>query len=74
MLRAMHPEDLERLWEFNNDLEVELFGGGGPPYPQSLARLKADFEREWAKGGAGRYKLWHRSRRQVHRPLRLVRV
>jgi RimJ/RimL family protein N-acetyltransferase len=51
MLRAMRPEDLERLWEFNNDLEVELFGGGDPPYPQSLARLRADFEREWAKGG-----------------------
>ena len=50
-LRAMRREDLPRLWEFNNDLEVELAGGGDPPMPQSLERLQADFDREAAAGG-----------------------
>ncbi|MGH9173822.1 MAG: GNAT family N-acetyltransferase [Vicinamibacterales bacterium] len=50
-LRAMRREDLPRLWEFNNDLAVELAGGGDPPMPQSFARLVADWEREVAKGG-----------------------
>ncbi len=50
-LRAMRREDLPRLWEFNNDLEVELAGGGDPPMPQSFDRLVADWEREAAKGG-----------------------
>ena len=50
-LRAMRREDLPRLWEFNNDLEVELAGGGDPPMPQSFERLVADWERETAKGG-----------------------
>lgn len=51
MLRAVKREDLERLLEFNNDLEVELSGGGGPPYPQALPRLQAEFDSDWAKGG-----------------------
>jgi RimJ/RimL family protein N-acetyltransferase len=51
LLRALARDDLERLWEFNNDLEVELAGGGDPPMPQSLERLQADFDRETAKGG-----------------------
>jgi RimJ/RimL family protein N-acetyltransferase len=50
-LRALTRDDLVRLWEFNNDLEVELAGGGDPPMPQSLERLQADFDREAAKGG-----------------------
>lgn len=50
-LRAMRREDLLRLWEFNNDLEVELAGGGDPPMPQSFERLVADWEREAARGG-----------------------
>jgi RimJ/RimL family protein N-acetyltransferase len=43
--------DLVRLWAFNNDLDVELAGGGDPPLPQSLERLQADFDRDSAKGG-----------------------
>jgi hypothetical protein len=37
--RSQEQEDLPTLWAFNNDLEVELNGGGDPPIPQSLARL-----------------------------------
>jgi RimJ/RimL family protein N-acetyltransferase len=51
LLRALTRGDLGRLWTFNNDLEVELAGGGDPPMPQPLERLQADFDREAAKGG-----------------------
>jgi RimJ/RimL family protein N-acetyltransferase len=50
-LRSIAREDLPRLWEFNNDLEVELAGGGDPPTPQSFARLQAEYEQEASKGG-----------------------
>jgi len=50
-LRARERDDLARLWEFDNDLAVELAGGGDPPMPQAHARLLAEFEREVAKGG-----------------------
>lgn len=50
-LRAISRDDLPRLCEFNNDLVVELAGGGDPPYPQSLARLQAEFDQDAAKGG-----------------------
>lgn len=50
-LRSLTDADLERLWQFNNDLEVELAGGGDPPMPQSLARLRAEYEQDAAKGG-----------------------
>jgi RimJ/RimL family protein N-acetyltransferase len=50
-LRAMTREDLPRLCAFNNDLAVELASGGDPPYPQSLARLEAEFDQEASKGG-----------------------
>jgi RimJ/RimL family protein N-acetyltransferase len=51
LLRAMAREDLEKLCQFNNDLEVELAGGGDPPMPQSLARLQAEFDEQASKGG-----------------------
>ena len=51
LLRAITRDDLESLWQFNNDIEVELAGGGDPPMPQSLARLQAEYESEIAKGG-----------------------
>jgi RimJ/RimL family protein N-acetyltransferase len=51
ILRAMTRDDLPRLCEFNNDLEVELAGGGDPPIPQTLARLEAEFDQNAAKGG-----------------------
>jgi hypothetical protein len=50
-LRAIERDDLTRLWAFNNDVEVELAGGGDPPMPQSLARLEAEFDQDAAKGG-----------------------
>lgn len=50
-LRAMPREDLERLCVFNNDIEVEVAGGGDPPLPQSLAGLQADFDANLGKGG-----------------------
>jgi RimJ/RimL family protein N-acetyltransferase len=50
-LRSIAREDLGRLCEFNNDLDVELAGGGDPPIPQSLARLQAEFDQDAAKGG-----------------------
>lgn len=51
VLRSMSRTDLPILWAFNNDLEIELAGGGDPPIPQSLARLEATFDQETAKGG-----------------------
>lgn len=51
LLRAITREDLERLWQFNNDVEVELASGGDPPMPQSFARLQAEYESDIAKGG-----------------------
>ena len=46
ILRALTRDDLERICRFNNDLEVELAGGGDPPEPQSLERLQAEFDRD----------------------------
>jgi RimJ/RimL family protein N-acetyltransferase len=50
-LRAIEREDLPLLLAYNNDIEVELAGGGDPPLPQSLARLQAEFDQEAGKGG-----------------------
>lgn len=50
-LRAIEREDLPTWWAFNNDVDVEIAGGGDPPYPQSLARLQAEFENDAARGG-----------------------
>ena len=51
ILRAMRRDDLERLCQFNNDVEVELAGGGDPPVPQSLERLQAEFGAKAGRGG-----------------------
>lgn len=50
VLRGIRREDLEAIWAFNNDLEVEVAGGGNPPIPQSLQRLQAEFDQDAAKG------------------------
>lgn len=50
-LRGLTRDDLPRIHEFNNDLDVELAGGGDTPMPQAFERLVADFEREVAAGG-----------------------
>ena len=41
-LRAIERDDVPIIHVINNDIEVELAGGGDPPYPQSLARAYAD--------------------------------
>jgi len=51
ILRALKREDLLRQWQFNNDLEMEIAGGGDPPEPQSLARLEAEFDESVSRGG-----------------------
>lgn len=51
ILRAMTRDDLLRLWQFNNDMQVELAGGGDPPLPQSLDRLQAEFDAKISGGG-----------------------
>jgi RimJ/RimL family protein N-acetyltransferase len=51
VLRALEKSDLPKLLAFNNDVEVELAGGGDPPMPQSMARLEADFEEHSRRGG-----------------------
>ena len=47
-LRALRRDDLPHLLAFNNDLAVELAGGGDPPMPQSLERLQAEFDQNGA--------------------------
>lgn len=51
VLRAIEREDLPWLWAFNNNLQVEVAGGGDPPMPQSLARLQAEFDQDAGRGG-----------------------
>ncbi|MEI2689094.1 MAG: GNAT family protein [Anaerolineae bacterium] len=51
VLRALSRDDLPRLHQFNNDIEVELAGGGDPPLPQSLERLQVEFDAGLASGG-----------------------
>jgi RimJ/RimL family protein N-acetyltransferase len=51
ILRAVRREDLPLLHQYNNDLAVELAGGGDPPMPQALARLEAEYEQQWSGGG-----------------------
>jgi len=50
-LRAIERQDLPLLHAFNNDLAVELAGGGDPPIPQALARVEADFNQQTGNGG-----------------------
>ncbi len=47
----MSRDDLVQLCRFNNDVEIELSGGGDPPAPQSLERLQAQFDADVSKGG-----------------------
>lgn len=50
-LRSISRDDLERQCQFNNDVEVEVAGGGDPPMPQSLARLQAEYDQNASRGG-----------------------
>src|SRR5688500_10481229 len=51
ILRAIERDDLERLHTINNNLAVELAGGGDPPMPQSMARLMAEDDSNASHGG-----------------------
>ena len=51
ILRAMKREDLQRQWIFNNDIEIEILGGGDPPEAQAIERLEAEFDENTRKGG-----------------------
>ncbi len=51
ILRPVQREDLPLLNRYNNDLAVELAGGGDPPMPQPLPMLEAEYEQNWSKGG-----------------------
>ena len=48
-LRAVTREDLPRLLDFWNDVEVQLAGGGDPPRPTALERLQKTLDREAAE-------------------------
>ena len=50
-LRAIERDDGTTIHAINNDVAVELAGGGDPPWPQSFARVVADFERDASGGG-----------------------
>lgn len=50
-LRAIERDDIPSIHAINNDVEVELAGGGDPPWPQSLAQAYADYDRRAAEGG-----------------------
>ncbi len=50
-LRGITRDDLPDIWRFNNDLEVELAGGGDPPKPQAFERLLSEFDRDSSMGG-----------------------
>ncbi len=51
LLRAIERDDIPAIHAINNDVAVELAGGGDPPWPQSLARAYADFDRRAGEGG-----------------------
>jgi RimJ/RimL family protein N-acetyltransferase len=50
LLRALRRDDLQRQWQFNNDVAFELAGGGDPWEPQSLSRLEARFDESLSSG------------------------
>lgn len=50
-MRAVNREDLPRIYEFNNDVEVELLGGGDAPMPRPLAYWQNRFDEGSAKKG-----------------------
>lgn len=51
VLRALERTDLALVHAFNNDLAVELAGGGDHPMPQSMARLESEFDQRASAGG-----------------------
>ncbi len=52
VLRGIRREDLPRLWELRNDLELQGLVSSAPPEPASLARLEAEFDKRASEGGS----------------------
>jgi RimJ/RimL family protein N-acetyltransferase len=52
-LRGVERDDLPRLWEIYNDLEVEHRSSDTPPVPTSLAKVQARFEARTAESEPG---------------------
>jgi RimJ/RimL family protein N-acetyltransferase len=50
-LRALEQQDVQRMWQFHNDVEFELIIGGDPWEPVPLAREQARFEAQSRDGG-----------------------
>lgn len=50
ILRALRRDDLQRQWQFHNDVAFELATGGDPWEPQSLPRLEAQFDESLSSG------------------------
>jgi RimJ/RimL family protein N-acetyltransferase len=50
LLRAVERDDLPRLWEQYNDLEVEHRASDGRPLPTSLAQIQARYDAREAQG------------------------
>ena len=49
VLRPVQKDDLPKLYVYNQDVEVELLGGGDPPTPRPLAYWESWFDREATK-------------------------
>jgi RimJ/RimL family protein N-acetyltransferase len=50
ILRAVRRDDLQRQWQFNNDVAFEVAAGGDPWEPISLPRLEAQFDERLTHG------------------------
>ena len=46
VLRPLRREDVQKVWKFRTDLEVELAAGGDPPKPVMLNQVEAEFDRQ----------------------------
>jgi len=52
VLRAIHPEDIDRYAEFRNDIELELLGSDEPPQPRPREVVREAVERYLANPGS----------------------
>ncbi len=44
-LRPFRKDDLQKIWAYRTDVEVELAGGGGPPTPLRFEQIEAEYEK-----------------------------
>ncbi|HXU24933.1 MAG TPA: GNAT family protein [Tepidiformaceae bacterium] len=52
VLRALHPEDIDRYVEFRNDVELELLASGEPPLPRPKESLRVAIDQHLANPGS----------------------